>query len=264
MDFDRYHALRFARRGRILTIRIARPEAMNAVNEQLHEELAQVFTDANRDPDSDVIVLTGEGKAFCAGGDAQWLTRIAESPENFEAIASDGKRIVYSLLEVDKPVICRLNGAAAGLGATIALMSDIIVAAESARIGDPHVKMGLVAGDGGAVIWPQLVGFARAKEYLLTGRMIKAAEAERIGLINHVVPDDRLDEKVDALADELVGGATQAIRWTKVVTNMPLRKLAHELMDPSIAYEMASNRTADHHEAVRAFVEKRPPRFTGR
>lgn len=264
MDFDRYRTLAFDRRGRILTIRIHRPEAMNAVNAELHHDLAHVFDDAHRDAGSDVIVLTGSGRAFCAGGDAAWLTAMAESPERFDAIAPEAKRIVYSLLELEKPILCRLNGAAAGLGATIALMCDIVVAAQSARIGDPHVRMGLVAGDGGAVIWPQLVGFARAKEYLLTGRMLTAAEAERIGLINHVVSDEQLDAKVDALADELAAGATQAIRWTKVVTNMPLVKLAHELMDPSVAYEMASNRSANHHEAVRAFVEKRAPRFTGR
>ncbi len=264
MDFDRYRTLAFARRGRILTIRINRPQAMNAVDADLHHDLAHVFDDANGDPDSDVLVLTGEGRAFCAGGDAAWLTAMAESPEAFDAIAPEAKRIVFSLLELEKPILCRLNGPAAGLGATIALMCDVVVAAQSARIGDPHVRMGLVAGDGGAVIWPQLVGFARAKEYLLTGRMIGATEAERIGLINHAVPDDQLDAKVDALADELAGGATQAIRWTKVVTNMPLVKLAHELMDPAVAYEMASNRTRDHREAVRAFVEKRSPRFGNR
>lgn len=264
MDFDRYRTLAFARRGRILTIRINRPQAMNAVDADLHHDLAHVFDDANGDPDSDVLVLTGEGRAFCAGGDAAWLTTMAESPEAFDAIAPEAKRIVFSLLELEKPILCRLNGPAAGLGATIALMCDVVVAAQSARIGDPHVRMGLVAGDGGAVIWPQLVGFARAREYLLTGRMIGAAEAERIGLINHSVPDDQLDAKVDALADELAGGATQAIRWTKVVTNMPLVKLAHELMDPAVAYEMASNRTWDHREAVRAFVEKRAPRFGNR
>ena len=131
-------------------------------------------------------------------------------------------------------------------------------------IGDPHVRMGLVAGDGGAVIWPQLIGYARAKELLLTGEMLTAARAAELGLVNHVVPAAELDARVDALADQLAAGAPWAIRWTKTVANIPLRRLAHELMDASIAYEMGTSTTADHREAVAAFREKRPPRFTGR
>jgi enoyl-CoA hydratase len=171
---------------------------------------------------------------------------------------------VFGLLELEKPILCRLNGAAAGLGASIALLCDIIVAADTVKIGDPHVKMGLVAGDGGAVIWPQLVGFARAKEFLLTGDMIDAREAERIGLINHVVPADQLDSKVYGLAERLASGARQAIRWTKTATNIPLRRIAHEVMDACMGYEIITNTSADHKEAVAAFKEKRPPRFTGR
>jgi len=142
-------------------------------------------------------------------------------------------------------------------------MCDVIIAADSAVIGDPHVRMGFVAGDGGAVIWPQLIGFARAKELLMTGEMVPAERAERLGLVNYVVPAAELDAQVNAMADRLASGATWAIRWTKTVTNIPLRRLAHELMDTSIAYEMMTNLTADHREAVVAFREKRKPRFSG-
>ena len=156
-----------------------------------------------------------------------------------------------------------MNGAAAGLGATLALLCDVIIADERAVIGDPHVKVGLVAGDGGAVIWPQLVGYARAKEYLMTGDALTANEAERIGLINHAVPDAELDARVDAFAKKLAAGAPQAIKYTKVSVNLALKALAHTILDASMAYEMLTFKTNDHREAVASFLEKRKPNFTG-
>jgi enoyl-CoA hydratase len=167
------------------------------------------------------------------------------------------------MLECDKPIIARVNGHAVGLGATVALFCDVVIAAEHAKIGDPHVNAGLVAGDGGAVIWPQLVGFARAKEYLMTGDLMSATEAERIGLINHVVAADELDDKVYGLARQLAAGASKSIRWTKQVINIPLRQLAHSMMDLSLSVETQSNLSSDHQEAVSAFGEKRKPDFTG-
>ena len=140
----------------------------------------------------------------------------------------------------------------------------IIIAADHAKIGDPHVNAGLVAGDGDALIWPQLIGFARAKEYLFTGDLMTAAEAERIGLINHVLPADQLDDKVYGLARRLAGGAMRSIRWTKQAVNIPLRQLAHSMMDLSLSSETHSNLTKDHQEAVWAFAQKRRPNFTGR
>jgi enoyl-CoA hydratase len=156
-----------------------------------------------------------------------------------------------------------MNGAAAGLGATIALLCDIIVADENAVIGDPHVRVGLVAGDGGAVIWPQLIGYARAKEFLMTGELIKAPRAAAMGLINYAVPTAELDAKVDELIGSLLRNPRWAVRWTKTVANQPLKVLAAQLMDSSIAYETISNLTADRAEAVRAFREKRAPKLTG-
>lgn len=263
MDFGSYSTLAFSRRGRILTITINRPEAMNAVNGPMHDDLARVFDEANHDNDSDVVVLTGAGRAFCAGGDAAWLQSMIDDKAEFRRIGPAAKKIVFSLLDLEKPIICRLNGAAAGLGANIALLCDIVVMSDKAVIGDPHVKMGFVAGDGGAVIWPQLIGFARAKEFLMRGTMLKPADAERVGLVNHVVPHDELDARVDALADELAAGATQAIRYTKVAANIPLKQIAHQVMDAAVAYEMVTNFSADHQEALAAFVAKRAPKFTG-
>ena len=262
MDFTTYERMRISRNGRILTIALDNGK-INAVDSTMHHELARVFLDAQDDEDSDLVILTGTGRAFCAGGDMDWFQRHIEDPRTFRAIAPEAKRIVTSLLDLEKPLICRLNGAAAGLGATIALMSDIIIAADSARIGDPHIKVGLVAGDGGAIIWPQLIGFARAKELLLTGDLLTATEAAGLGLVNYAVPADELDAKVDEIAGKILGNPRWAVRWTKTVANIPLRELAARLADPALAYEILTNLTADRKEAVAAFVERRKPEFTG-
>lgn len=260
---ERYTRFRFRREGRVLTTAIAAPGPVNAVDATLHAELATLFTDLQHDPGSDLVVLTGEGRAFSAGGDFDWFEAQIRDPRLFREIAFEARRIVTSLLDLEKPILCRLNGAAAGLGATIALLCDVIVADERAVIGDPHVKVGLVAGDGGAVIWPQLIGFARAKEFLLTGDLMTAARAADIGLINHAVPADRLDATVAEIAGKILSNPRWAVRWTKVVANGPLKLLAAQLMDASLGFEMLSNLAADRAEAVAAVREKRPPRLTG-
>jgi enoyl-CoA hydratase len=262
-DYSDFTRLDVGVAARVATVTMNRPDRLNAVDERMHEELARIFVALNDDPDVDVVILTGAGRAFSAGGDIEWMQRMIDEPARFEKTAREAKQIVFSLLDCEKPVIAKVNGHATGVGATLALFCDVIFAAERARIGDPHVSVGFVAGDGGAVIWPQLVGYARAKEFLMTGDLLAATDAARIGLINHAVPETELDAAVEAFARRLVGGATKAIRWTKVSVNIGLKQLAHSIMDACIAYEAQSNRTADHAEAVAAFREGRPPRFTG-
>lgn len=264
MAFGDYQHISFSRDGRVLLLTLNRPAQRNAVNGRLHAELATVFTDAQRDTDSDVIVLTGAGSAFCAGGDIAWMQQGVDDPASFERTGREGKDILFSQLDLEKPLVCALNGHATGLGASLALLCDVVIAAEGAKIGDPHVSVGLVAGDGGALIWPQLIGYARAKRYLLTGDLLTATEAERLGLVSEVVADDQVMVVAMALAQRLAAGATQAIRWTKITTNLPLKALIHAHFDAGLAYELLSNRTADHAEAVVAFRERRPPRFSGR
>jgi enoyl-CoA hydratase len=258
-----YTRFTFEREGRVLKAFITSDHPVNGVDGPMHDELARVFTDLQRDSESDIIVLAAKGRAFCAGGDFQWFQQQIDDPASFRAIAWDAKRIVSSLLEMEKPILCRLNGAAAGLGATIALLCDIIVADEKAVIGDPHVKVGLVAGDGGALIWPQLIGYARAKELLMTGDMLSAAEAKTLGLINHAVPGDQLDAKLAEIVAKLQGNPKWAVRWTKSVTNIPLRALAAQMMDAAIGWESVSNYLGDRREAVAAMAEKRAPKLTG-
>lgn len=262
MKFEDYKTISFKRDGKVLTVTLNRPDVLNAVNGDLHTELSHLFYDVATDP-ADIIVLTGAGRAFCAGGDIDWMQSGVDDPLGFDTVVFEAKKIIFGLLDCEKPIICRLNGDAVGLGATIALFCDIIIANDSARIGDPHVSVGLVAGDGGAVIWPQLIGYARAKEYLMTGKLMTAEDAVAMGMINHAVPASELDEATDRMASRLANGAAQAIRWTKVSVNIGLKQLAHSIMDTSLAYESLSNRSKDHQEAVNAFREKRRPVFTG-
>lgn len=262
MDYSRYHYLSVERKDKILTVAFNRPESLNAINAELHTELAHIFADIARDQATEVVVLTGKGRAFSAGGDIKWFQEMTAA--QLDALFAEARKIIIDLLEVEQPIIAAVNGAATGLGATLALFSDVIFAAENAKIGDPHVKVGVVAGDGGAVIWPWLVGAARAKEFLMTGDLLTAREAERIGLINHVVAPELLMPTVMEFATRLANGPTKAIRWTKASVNKILRDTANLVLDTSLALEKLCFATADHQEAVRAFVEKREPKFTGR
>jgi enoyl-CoA hydratase len=256
-----FETVALERKGRLLTITLNRPDALNAVNEQMHSDIEKVLAFAADDEESDVLLLTGAGRAFSAGGDLAYLAETARQPERFDLDVRRAKRIVYTILDLEKPLVCKLNGHAVGLGATLALLCDVVFAAEHAKIGDPHVSVGLVAGDGGAFIWPQRIGHARAKEYLMTGELVPAPKAEQIGLINHCLPASELDAAVDGFCQRLLDGSRNAIRWTKVAINLELKRVAHAVMDAGIAYEAVTIRSPDHREAVDALQNKRSPRF---
>lgn len=248
-------------RDRIAYLTINRPDSLNAVDSELHTALSRIFIDLAARRDLAAIVLTGAGRAFCAGGDIQWMRDAVRNPTSFEIVTWEAKRIVYSMLDCEIPIIGRINGDAVGLGATLALLCDVTVASESARIGDPHVRVGLNAADGGGFLWPQVIGYGKARELLLTGDLLSATEAGRLGAIGHVVPEGQLDEKVESIANKFRNGAARAIRWTKAGYTIPLRQLAHGHMDAGTAYECLTNLTPDHAEAVEAFAAKRKPVF---
>jgi len=263
MDFSTYSAISFRRDGKVLHATLNRPDTLNAVDPVMESELGRLFGEVAADAQSAVLVLTGAGRAFSAGGDIEQMQRVIDNPRLFTDAIPQAKHLIYSMLDCPKPTIAKVNGPAIGLGATIALFCDIIFAAKHAKIADPHVKVGFAAGDGGAVIWPQLIGYARAKEYLFTGDALTGEQAAAMGLINHAVTAEELDKRVDEFAQRLAAGASRAIQWTKLSVNIGLKQLVATILDASIAYEALSNGTKDHQEAVNAFREKRAPRFTG-
>jgi enoyl-CoA hydratase len=262
--YDGYEMLKVTRRDRVVTVSFNRPSVKNATNPQMHQELVQVFPEIGRDPEAYVVVLTGEGDAFSAGGDIETMQKSLDDHARWVESMIEARDILFGVIDLDRPVIAKVNGHAIGLGATLALVCDIVVAKDTAKIADPHVRVGLVAGDGGSVIWPALVGYARAKKYLLTGEAITGAEAAAIGLVSEAVPAERLDARVEEIAQSLADGAAVAVRLTKKAINMSLRQQMDALIEAHLGYETMSHLSADHREAVTAFVERRKPAFSGR
>lgn len=255
-----FSSIALERDGRRLTVALNRPDSLNAFDQAMHDEFPAALAFARDDAGSDLIVLTGRGKAFSAGGDFAHILNNADHPEQFDHEVAKARQIVELLVDIDKPVVCRLNGAAVGLGATIALLCDIIYASEKARLGDPHVTIGLVAGDGGAIAWPMRIGLTRAKEYLLTGDLIDAKRAEEIGLINRCLPLDQLDAAVDELCAKLLAKPQFALRKTKALTNLEVKRLCGLLLDQGLAWESESIRQPEHRAAVEALMQPRESR----
>jgi enoyl-CoA hydratase len=264
MDDDKYKALELTRDGGILTITLNRPDKLNAITGEIHAELGTVFTDIDLDPDIDVVVFTGAGRAFSAGAEFSWLRSLRADPVMAANTIRNDRRIQNTMLDCEKPVIAKVRGPAVGLGCSLALFCDFVYATPDARFADPHVSVGLVAGDGGAVIWPQLIGYARARRYLLTGDPIRGAEAAEIGLITEAVPDEDLDEKVAAMANRMSSGSRYAIRWTKSSINAGLKAVANEIIDRAAAYELVTQTILkDHGIGLDALEAKQRPEFIG-
>ncbi|MHB8463954.1 MAG: enoyl-CoA hydratase/isomerase family protein [Acidimicrobiales bacterium] len=264
MKYAEFRAIAFERDGEVLRVSLDRPgDALNAVDGTLHQELSALFPALQSERDARAVLLTARGRGFSAGGDFEWFPALQE-PGRLEELRLDAKQMIWDLLDVHLPIVCALNGHAMGLGASIALLCDVIFMAESATIGDPHVRVGLVAGDGGTVAWPLAVGPARAKQYLLTGDPVPAQEAERLGLVNAVVPDADLDAHALAFARRLAAGAPLAVQYTKQAVNKLVKDALNTAFDVATALELVTFRSADHAEALSALSERRPPRFTGR
>jgi enoyl-CoA hydratase len=263
MDYGSYKQLEIARRDGVVTVTINRPEVRNAIGAELHRELGRIFVDLDMDDECDVVILTGAGGYFCGGGDIGWVLSLTNNLVESAAAIKTDRRIQNALLDLEKPIIAKVRGPAIGLGCSLALFCDFVYATPEATFADPHVSVGLVAGDGGAVIWPQLIGYARARRYLLTGDPVKGAEAAQIGLITEVVPDDELDTAVDQLASRLRSGATYAIKWTKSSINAGLKVTANAIIDRAGAFENLTQMTNDNRNALEAFLAKRKPEFNG-
>ena len=263
MKYSEYQHLLFERKDDgILLITINRPEVLNATNSRLHWELSRVWLDIADDDETNVIVVTGAGRAFSAGGDLEMIQKMAASAANIGKAMKEAGDIVYNMINLDKPIISAINGVAVGAGLAVAFMADISIASEWMRITDGHLRLGVAAGDHAVIIWPLLCGMAKAKYYLMTADFIDGKEAERIGLVSLCVPADKLMDKAMEVARKLARGPQQAVRFTKRSLNNWLR-VAGPAFDASLAMEMMGFFSADLAEGVAALQEKRQPSFPG-
>jgi enoyl-CoA hydratase len=255
MEGQPFSALRLERVGPVLRVTIDNPASeLNTVDARLHHELVTLFAALRDEREARAVVLTGSGRWFPELRDVARL----------DALRHDARQLITDLLDVELPIVAAVNGPAVGLGASIALLCDVILMADHATLADPHVKVGIVAGDGGAVIWPLAVGPARAKQYLLTGDALSAHEAERVGLVNKVVPAAELDAEAMAFAVRLAAGAPLAVRYTKIAVNKLVKDALNVAFDTSTALELLTFLSDDHQEALRAMRERRAPEFRGR
>jgi enoyl-CoA hydratase len=261
MDYGGYQHLLFERRDHgVLLITLNRPDAYNAADEIMHSELARVWTDVAADDQARVAVVTGAGKAFSAGGDLAMVERMAGDYDKVTRMLTEMSDLVYNMINCATPIVSAINGVAVGAGLVVALLADVSICAADARLGDGHVKLGTVAGDHAAILWPLLCGMARARYYLLTGEMVTGTEAERIGLVSKCVPREEVLAEAFRVADTLATGSQLAIRLTKRALNGWLRS-AGPLFDQSAAYEMLTFMGPDLREGVTALRARRPPDF---
>jgi enoyl-CoA hydratase len=261
IPWDDFRHLRFDRPAPgVLLVTIDRPDVLNAANERLHRELSEVWAAADADETVAVSVITGAGRAFSAGGDLAMVERMTTDHDAVVEQWQDAKAVVESLLGSTKPVVSAINGVAVGAGLAVALLADVSVMAESARLSDGHVRLGVAAGDHAAILWPLLCGMAKAKYYLMTAEFIEGPEAERIGLVTRCVPDGEVLDEAIAIATRLAQGSRTAVQWTKRVLNQWMVANA-PVFGESLALEMLGFLGADAREGVQALRERRPPDF---
>jgi len=226
--------------GAVRVVVLNRPDAFNAANEALHGELARVWRELDADPDVRAVVITGAGAAFSAGGDLELLERMTADGVLRAAIMAEALEIVRGMTSARVPIIAAVNGPAVGLGCSLASMSDLVLIEEHAYFADPHVALGLVAADGGALTWPLLTSLLRAKEYILLGDRVPATEAVALGLANRVVPSGSARQEAMAIADRLAALPPQAVQETKGLLNRAVRAAVDSWLTEAVASESAS------------------------
>ena len=246
----------------ILLITINRPDVLNATNRRLHWELSRVWLDVAEDEKTNVVIITGAGRAFSAGGDLDMIEDMKGNAKIIGGMLKEAGDIVYNMLNCEKPIISAINGVAVGAGLAVAFMADIPIASETMRITDGHTRLGVAAGDHAVILWPLLCGMAKAKYYLLTADFIDGKEAERIGLVALCTPADKLMDKAFEVARKLANGPQQATRFTKRALNNWIRMFG-PAFDASLALEMLGFFGADVAEGVSAVKERRQPKFPG-
>ena len=237
--------------GPIRIVRLNRPDDLNAVNHDLHEGLADLWPRISADPEVRAVVITGNGRAFSAGGDFNYLKELAADKALRRVSIDTGKRLVLSMVQCRVPVIAAVNGPAVGLGCSIVSLSDMVFMERSAHLADPHVVVGLVAADGGPITWPLHTSLMLAKEYAFTGDRISAERAAQIGLVNHVVEDGESFDQAMACAKRIIKLPKYAVETTKRVMNIHMERAVLATIDFALAGEFESFST-DEMQAVLA------------
>jgi len=251
--------------GHIATITLNRPEAKNAFTPEMINLWRQSLEEARADDNVRVIIVTGKGDTFCSGGDIRDMAAGKLRSLEMKKFLWEGvHRIVFTLEDLDKPIIAAINGAAMGAGLDMAIMCDLRVSSDKARLGESYILLGLVPGDGGAYFLPRLVGIAKALELFFTGDIISAQEALEIGLVNRVVPHDRLMEETLLLAEKVSSKPPLAMRMMKRAVYQAQTSTLRSHLDYISSQLSLLTETQDHQEAARAFLEKRKPVFVGK
>jgi enoyl-CoA hydratase len=223
--------------GPVRVVRLNRPDHLNATNHELHRGLAELFPQIDADVDARAVVITGNGRAFSAGGDFTYLDELSRDQDRRSETLAHGRRIVTGMVGCRVPIVAAVNGPAVGLGCSLVALSDIVFMAESTHLADPHVLMGLVAADGGPVTWPLLISLQLAKEYALTGDRIPAQRAAQIGLVNHVCPDDEVVDEALACAHRIAALPRRAVEDTKRILNLHLERAVVATLDFALSAE---------------------------
>ena len=235
---------------------------LNAVDHDVHRELADVWTVVDRDPDTRVAVIQGAGRAFSAGGSFELIDSMTSDYAVRTRVLREARDLVFNVINCAKPIVSAMHGPAVGAGLVAGLLADVSVVGRTARIIDGHTRLGVAAGDHAAICWPLLCGMAKAKYYLLTCDTLTGEEAERIGLVSLCVADDLVQDRALEVAAQLAGGAQSAIRWTKQTLNHWYRAQS-AVLDASLAYEFYGFGGPDAREGLASHTERREPRFTG-
>ncbi|HSO97096.1 MAG TPA: enoyl-CoA hydratase/isomerase family protein [Acidimicrobiia bacterium] len=256
MEYDLPEVIRVTADGPVRIVTFSRPDELNAVNDDLHRALAQVFPQLSADTEARVAVITGAGRAFSAGGDFGLLERMSKDRALRRDTLAEGREIVLNMVRCRIPVIAAVNGPAVGLGCSLIALSDVVYMAESAYLSDPHVPVGLVAADGGPVTWPLHTSLLLAKEYAFTGERISAARAAQIGLANHVCPDDEVLSAALATAHKIAALPRQAVEGTKRVLNLHLERAVLSTIDFALAAENESFDTPELLAQIDRFLER--------
>jgi enoyl-CoA hydratase len=243
-------------RGAVALVTLNRPEALNASNPALHRAMARIWRHLAEQPGLRAVVITGAGRAFCAGGDMELFQALQDDHATRQFLLDEAAQVVSEMAGFPLPVVAAVNGAAVGLGANVALLSDLVVMGESAYLCDPHVTVGLTAADGGAPLWPLFTSILKVKEYLFTGARIPAADAERMGFANRVVPDDEVVPAALELAGRLAEQPAHALRTTKRAINMHVSRAVSGVLEYALSAEFQSFDTAEHREVVAKFLSK--------